>query len=461
MGAAFLKSPLFQRFAKERPAAVLIQMALSHSLEPQRLNRLFADNAERQYERTLLFSMLTRLTASVVLRKHRSINAAYHRMSEQLDASITATYGKLQRIEPGLSQALVRYSYRQTVEVHKALGSRPRHQIPGYETRILDGNHLSGTEHRLKETRDITAAPLPGKSLVVMCPRYDAICDLFPIEDGHAQERSAIDGVLETVHRDQLWVADRNFCTLKFLYAIFLRGGVFVVRHHEKLVGGERGRLKKVGKTGTGTVYEQSFVLPDFEGQSLTVRRIMVKLKTPTRDGDLEIAILTNVPEDRADAIEIAEVYRGRWRIETAFQHLTQVLKCEVNTLCYPRAALFCFATALVGYNAFSIVKAAIGAAHGQEAVQMLSHYRVATEIAETTDGMLIALPLEKWECFTGMAAEEFAAAMKEVAAQMQPRRYRKSVRGPKKPKEKKTHSRQAVHVSTKKILDERRSRTC
>lgn len=461
MGVEFFRSEMFQRFASQRPVAVTTQMTLSHLLDADSLDRLFADHAEDQYERTLLFSTLAKLVSSVVLGKHPTINAGYRRMKDQLNVSVNATYGKLQRVEPGLAQALVRSSYEQTVATRKALGGAPRHDVAGYETRILDGNHLSGTDHRLKETRDTTAAPLPGKSLVVMSPRHDAICDCFPIEDGHAQERSTLDEVLKTVGRDQLWVADRNFCTLKFLYGMAARRSVFLIRQHSQLTGGERGRLKPVGTTETGTVSEQSFCLPDYDGQPLTVRRIVVKLDEPTRDGDTEIAILTNVPTDRADAVRIAEVYRSRWKIETAFQHLTEALTCEINTLCYPKAALFCFASALVAYNALAIVKAAVAAAHGRDAVSSLSHYYLALEISETTDGMLVALPPEEWECFATLPSAEFAAQLTAVAAKMDLRLYRKSVRGPKKPKPKKKHRKQAVHLSTKKILDKRANTPC
>lgn len=461
MGLEFLKSAMFQRFAVNRPVAVMTHMALSHLLDANALQRVFVDNAQQQYERTLTFSTLTKLVSSVVLQRSPSVNAAWHRMRGQVAVSITATYGKLERIEPGLSRAIVQYSYEQTLAVRQALGIVPRHLIAGYETRILDGNHLSGTERRLKETRHLTAAPLPGKSLVVMDPRHDAICDYFPIEDGHAQERSALDEVLETVRRDQLWIADRNFCTLKFMYGIFARGAVFVIRQHNQLIGAEIGRLKKVGETATGTVFEQSFRLPDHEGNSLTVRRIVVRLIQPTRDGETEIAILTNVPHDRADAIRIAEAYRLRWRIETAFQHLTEAMSCEINTLCYPKASLFCFANGLVAYNALSIVKAAIAAVHGHEAVISLSHYYLALEISETTDGMLIALPPDQWECFVRMSSTAFASSLIAVAAKMDPRNYQKSIRGPKKPKVQKKHRKQSVHVSTKKILDQRRASPC
>jgi hypothetical protein len=461
MGVAFLKSEMFQLFASERPVAVMTQMSLSHLLDAEDLDRLFADNAEFQYKHTLLFSTLAELVASVVLGKTPTIHAGYARMKERLGASVAATYGKLQRIETGLSQALVRHSYTKTVEVCQALGVTPRHDIVGYETCILDGNHLSGTEHRLKETRGTTAAPLPGKSLVVMSPRYDAIRDYFPIEDGHAQERSALDDVLATIERNQLWIADRNFCTLKFLYGIAARGSVFVIRQHSQLLGQERGRLKKIGQMETGTVHEQTLLLPAHDGQSMTVRRIVVKLKEVTRDGDAEIAILTNVPESRANAIKVAEAYRGRWKIETAFQHLAEALTCEINALCYPKAALFCFANALVAYNALAVVKRAIAAAHGRDTVATLSHYYLALEISDATDGMLIALPPAKWECFADMPPDAFAKRLHAVAAKMNPNNYRKSIRGPKKPPTLKKHRKQSVHLSTQKILEQRAKARC
>ena len=85
------------------------------------------------------------------------------------------------------------------VEVRREFGGVPQHELAGYDKRILDGNHFSGTEHRLQETRSQTAAPWRGKALVVFDPRRGAVCDILPIEDGHAQERSALDDMIETL----------------------------------------------------------------------------------------------------------------------------------------------------------------------------------------------------------------------------------------------------------------------
>ena len=84
------------------------------------------------------------------------------------------------------------------------------------------------------------------------------------------------------------------------------------------------------------------------------VRRVKVLLQQATRDGDWEIFILTNLPSEVASALLIAQLYRQRWKLETLFQVLTETLCCEINTLGYPRAALFAFYIALLTYSCLS-----------------------------------------------------------------------------------------------------------
>jgi hypothetical protein len=65
-----------------------------------------------------------------------------------------------------------------------------------------------------------------------------------------------------------------------------------------------------------------------------------------------------------------------------AFQTLTDVLRCEVKTLGYPRAALFSFATAVLAYNTYAVVRASLRAAHGAEAIKdKLSDYHLMGEV--------------------------------------------------------------------------------
>ena len=71
----------------------------------------------------------------------------------------------------------------------------------------------------------------------------------------------------------------------------------------------------------------------------------------PTRDGDTTLYILTNLPPEAASATVVARGYRGRWRLEPAFQILATALTSEIDTLAYPKAALFGFAVAVVTYK--------------------------------------------------------------------------------------------------------------
>ena len=189
-------------------------------------------------------------------------------------------------------------------------------------------------------------------------------------------------------------------------------------------------------------------------GATLVVRRITVQLLTPTRQGETELHILTNLPVTDAPAAQISALYADRWTIETAFQHLTVDLACEVDTLGYPKAALFGFCVALVAYNVVALVKGALRAAHGAEYVEeQLSMYYLTLEVAQVATGMEIALGAESWEIFRQMSTAEFATTLVAIAQRLDTKKYTKHKRGPKKPPPNKLSGKQQTHVSTARIL--------
>ena len=133
--------------------------------------------------------------------------------------------------------------------------------MPGYRAKILDGNHLAASERRLEALRHTWAAPLPGQILVVLDQQRMLATEVVLCEDGHAQERSLLGQVLPCVEPDDLWIADRNFCTVAFLSGIAARGGCFVVRQHGQLKGSLVGVRQSKGAIDTGKVYEQKIGL--------------------------------------------------------------------------------------------------------------------------------------------------------------------------------------------------------
>ncbi len=224
---------------------------------------------------------------------------------------------------------------------------------------ILDGNGLGATEHRLKVLRNNSSAALSGKSLVVLNQALGLATDIFPCEDGHAQERSLVPEVLETVEAGDLWIGDRNFCTTGFIFGISDKQAFFLVRQHQNLPWTAETELMHSGHSEGGEVFSQTGVI-SYEGQSCRCRRVVVQLEQPTRDGETQIALLTNLPETDATSVLVATLYRQRWTVATLFQVATETFHCEIKTLGYPRAALFSFCMALVAYNVFSTLKAVL-----------------------------------------------------------------------------------------------------
>src|SRR5712692_3739258 len=139
----------FQCFLEQRPICVMAQAVLENFFQPQHLDALFERAAQRQYTRTLLFSALIDLMFAVVLCIEPSVYAAYRLRKKCLRVSDQAVYDQLDGMEVGVSAALVEDSAPRAAAVIDALGARRKPWLRGYRVRLLDGNHLSGTEHHL------------------------------------------------------------------------------------------------------------------------------------------------------------------------------------------------------------------------------------------------------------------------------------------------------------------------
>lgn len=456
-----LPAQILDRFAERCPAVVIVRSTLERLLRPERLDQIFEDTAHRQYTKQLLFSQLVALMAAVATRTHSSVHAAYLAMRDRLAVSPAALYDKLNHLELPISQALVRETAGDASRIIDAMPAAKKAILPGMEVFYLDGNHLAATEHRLAELRVTREGPLPGQSLALLDGQRDLIVEWIPCEDGHAQERSLLPELLERIREGIVIVADRNFCTSMFLFGLAARHAHFVIRQHASTLTWElRGERRCVGRVATGMAYEQQMELR-FERETLSVRRITVCLDHPTEDGDSEIQIITNLKAKQATAQQVAQTYKARWTVEGAFQTLTDVLRCEVETLGYPRAALFSFAAAVLVYNTYAVVEASLRAAHGVEVIEEeLSTHHLMSDVVATYVGMDIAVPEACWESYRAMTVGGFAKAMIKLAHRVDLARYPKKKRGPKKPQPRKKSGQKNHHISTGRVLLKRRKKT-
>jgi len=390
----------------------------------------------------------------VVTRVQPSLNAAYQAVSDTLPVSLTSVYNKINGTEPSVSAALVAHSATRLRPVIDAMAAGLTPWLPGYRVRVLDGNHLTATERRLEVLRECSAGPLPGQALVVLEPEVMLATHMLPCEDGHAQERSMTKDILALVEPGDCWIADRNFCTFALLSGIAKRQGFFVIRHHAKLRIVSSGTVRHRGQTDTGEVFEQKITLEGEDGTLLEARRIAVRLEAPTRDGETELAIVTNVPPSDAGAFVIAALYRKRWTLETMFFELTQMLNGELNTMGYPRAALLGFGIALVSYNLLSVTRAALRTAFGVEKVdEQVSSYYIANEARVMHEGLDVATDPQDWIPFQDMSPKRLAEELVTLARGVRLPALKRHKRGPKKPVPKRTKHTDTPHVSTARLL--------
>lgn len=205
------------------------------------------------------------------------------------------------------------------------------------------------------------------------------------------------------------------------------RQAFFSILHHAGTHLQPLGQQHYVGSNATSDVYEQRVRVAGLVCCCITIR-----LFQPLRDSTTELRLLSNVAANRVGAKRLAEIYRRRWCIETAFQELTENLRCEINTLGFPKAALFGFALAMTAYNVVVLIRQTVAAGPAGPPASELSSYYMANEVAAVSEGL--------------------AAWLHEMARTIRWQKYRKNPWGPKKPRQVQ-RSQRGAHRSTAREL--------
>ncbi len=445
---------IFEKFVARRPVATLGMISVHAIFSDETIDRIFEETSMSQYTKELTFSTCARLLGEVALLGTSSVNSAYKRLDDTIPVSISAVYQKLRNVEPVVCQALVEAPAAKAASLIKHLKATRQEPIAGYKLRVIDGNYLARSERRIKELRDSNVASIPGMSMAVYDYATDLISALRVDEDGHANERKLTPALSEIAQEGDLFLADRLYCTYFVIDTLTARKSKFLIRHHASVPLNFTDReVKGCGRCKTGKVSYQKVELKD--GRCVTA--IIVTRDKPTKEGKSQIVLLTNMEVTKELAVQLANLYLKRWKIEEAFRQLTDYLSCEVRALGYPRAALLAFSLAITAYNCLRCIKAAIANRFGTEEVdENLSMFYVGQELKQSMDGLEVAVESDFWKQFETMTIAELAASMKQVADSIRLERYNKSKRGPKKkkiPVKRKSH----VHSATADILAERK----
>jgi IS4 transposase len=451
---------VLERFEKESPFTVMAHLGLSQALRREWVNDVFKENSDGQYTRELLFSTAVEAMALVALGLSPSVHAAAKSLGDQLTVSLTSLYNKINGVHTAVVRGLVAGSAERFVPVMEELKPKSYRSVKGLQLRIVDGNHLSASEKRLKPLRNYRGAALPGQTLVVYDPDLELMLDMLPWEDAHAQERLIMQALLPRVTKGELWIADRNFCCAPIILGFIERDAYFLVREHAINPNPKvESKLRSIGRVETGGVYEQAVSIKDDKGVVHRFRRIEIHLDKETEDGDAVIRLLTNVPASKLNAKRLADLYRRRWRIEALFQRLEDVLQSEIKTLGQPRAALFAFGVAALAYNVLALLMAAVRTKHRSTLEELnidVSPYYIAMQIRMHYAGLVLVTDASTWEASESLTAPRLAKALLGLAANVDPCYFRSYPRKPKVVSKKGYVSRSEVqkHVATSQVLN-------
>src|ERR1700677_3897405 len=147
------------------PLGVMVRGIMESLLDSEALEKLLEDHAPQQYTLELTVDTLVGLLIQVAAGHRATVFAAYTAdqaaAAPTISTSYQAVYGKLGRTDPNLSEAIARFCPEKLRPLLKELPRADGPVLPGYRTRILDGNVLTGTDHRLGALRQWLNACLP------------------------------------------------------------------------------------------------------------------------------------------------------------------------------------------------------------------------------------------------------------------------------------------------------------
>lgn len=446
--------------AQISPLTTLVRGVVEWMFPGSSWDELHSQTAPHCKTRKLTIASVSTLMVQVVAGARRSLFAAFTADQTSatpiITASYQAVYGRIGRMAPEFSCALVRESARRCSPLWSLSGGAYVPGWKGFRVRIIDGTQPDGSEHRLKVLRTIRAAGLPCR-LVVQFDLATGLCvDAAAAQDAYASEQLLAQTLYERAEPNDVEVCDRHFSTTQAFLQLRNRKAFLLVREHlPQLILRAVGRSKKVGRVETGVVYEQAVELTvGRTGETIRVRRLVIKLDQPTESGDTEIRLLTNLPA-RVSALKIARLYRQRWSIELHFDLLKNHLQGEIASLGQPCAAIFALCLSMVAANALAVVQRAIAMAHGEDVTNELSGYYLADEIAGNYRAVDVLLESEDWDRLTAQSTSSFWSWCLRIAKQIRPAAFATHPRGPKQPRTRRASGKHRHHYSTHRLLQE------
>lgn len=442
------------------PLTTLVRGVVEWVFPAQSWTELHVQCAPQCRTRKLGIDAVCSLLVQVVAGSRRSVFAAFQADQAEEAPTITsssqALYGKLGRMPPDFSCALVRASAQRLAPLLKEAGRKGLPGWKGYRVRMVDGTQPNGSEHRLEVLRRLRAAGLPCRLVALFDPALEMWVDATANEDAYASEQRMVEPLFEQACDKDVFVADRHYSICRLFLCLHDRSAKFVIREHlPQLILQELGKARRIGRVETGVVWEQPVEVTDGKtGRRLKLRRVILKLDEPTEKGESEIRLLTNFPA-RVNAPKIARLYRQRWTIERHFDLIKNQLHGQVESLGQPRASIFALCMSMVAANALAVVKESLRSTHGEDEVEKLSGYYLADEIAGNYRAVNALLTQPELDALTTHSVKRFWSWCQSVSRKIRLQAFYRHRRGPKRPRPKRKSGKHRHHYSTHRLLQE------
>jgi hypothetical protein len=366
-----LEAPVRETLAR-LPLAEAVLTVWRWVADANLIDQIYDENRGRSYEKVLSFSTLVALVRDALLEYDGSGKQSFEAAQDrgELPASVRATYGKVGRTPIPVSTAFLAGCTARITDVYpqdpQAHTPVPK-SLDDYEVLVFDGKAIKRVAKRLKPLRDTAGGLLGGRALVALNLRSGLAVAMRAHPDGDANEVRFVGDLVPEVRQllpgKRLWVADCSFCDLTQPARFAEQGDAFLVRYHPKVpFYADPARTACEGRDGRGRRYVQEWGWlgsPRHPKRRLYVRRI-----TLYRPGEKDVILVTNLCDETAvPAVDLLEVYLGRWGIERMFQQVTEVFGLEHLIGTKPEGVIFQFAMCLVLYNLIQVVRGVIASA--------------------------------------------------------------------------------------------------
>lgn len=328
-------------------------------------------------------------------------------------------------------QHIFEWISRQAQEVSKQF-----EQWKGHRVVLLDGTCVS-----MPDTPSLFAAfgrakgrcgkyRYPLGRLVVLCLADTMTVISYALGAYRTDETVLAAGLLETLQKGDLLLADRHFAAAHF-YVKYQRAGLeFLTRVHQRL---KISRVKRVisygandfiGRLKIGTLYRRKdptlpkTILVRFICSKMLIRGRLQKVWMVT-------SLLDNV---RYPAEEIARLYASRWRIETLFKEVKIALSADVLRSKTPQQVHKEITARMVALNIVRTIMLEAALETGVEPLR-ISFVAAVRAIVSFAPAFATARIFKLPQIYRAMLREVAAHLVPERPARNEPRRVRRERR--------------------------------